>query len=552
LSKYGIAAAGLLVLGVLGFFLWQHAQAKPLTDRDVLVLADFTNKTGDAEFDGALRQALAFELEQSPFLKIMDDEEVNQTLQLMGRAPGERITNDIAREVCVRERQKATIGGSIASLGKTYAIALQAVNCQTGATLAREQAEAEDKEHVLEAVAKAATAMRAKLGESLSSIEKLNRPSDVTTPSLEAFKAYVLGSDLQSQGRSREAIPHLQRAIELDPNFAEAYELLSREYLYTGDRARSNESLTKAFDLIGHASERERLFISATYYERITREIDKAIDAYQVLARIDPRNSRPHNRMFFIYSDTGRYQEALREELEAVRVNPNNLLLIGNLMSAYMNLDRFDESKAVAESAFERKLDGSTLRLNLLRLAYIQGDHAAQEKEIKWLAGKPEEGSSLRLQSFNALVLGRRRNAIEFLRAGAGGLPVAALAYIDAVVGDCEAARKEQSSPALVICGDPAAMKAADEQDAKNPLLNPDAAERLYRQGEFQKILDHKGRNWGPYYSLAYLGLARASAHAGDIAKAKHAYQDFLALWKDADKDAPFLKQATEELADLH
>jgi tetratricopeptide (TPR) repeat protein/predicted Ser/Thr protein kinase len=559
LSKYGIAAAALLLLCVGGFFLWQRLQAKPLTDRDVLVLADFTNSTGDAEFDGALRQALAFDLEESPFLKIMDDEEVKQTLQLMGRAPGERITNDIAHQVCVRGGQKATIGGSIASLGKTYAIALQAVNCQTGATLAREQVEAEDKEHVLKEVAMAATAMRAKLGESLSSIEKLNRPREVTTPSLEAFKAYALGFDLNSQGRPREAIPHLQRAIGLDPNFAEGYELLSQAYSNSGDRALRDEYLKKAFALIGNASERERLFISATYYEDITREMDKAIDAYQVLTRIDPRNSRPHNRLGNIYSARGEHEKALGERQEAFRLDPNNVVR-ANLMAAYINLDRFDEARAVAENAFQQKVDRPSLHLGLLHIALIQDDHTAQEKEIKWIAGKPEEYRSLVERAFDALMHGERRKAKELYQRAAemarrqgltsqiGLVP----AVVDAFVGDCETARKEESYPALLLCGDSAGLKWLDEQDAKYPPLNPDIAPRLYPRGEFQKILDHKGLNWGPYYSLAYLGLARAAVKQGDTAKAKRAYQDFLALWKDADKDAPFLKQATEELAGLH
>jgi len=231
-----IAGAVVIVLAGGAAYSRFRTRPKPLTDQDVLVLADFTNTTGDAAFDGALRQALAFELEQSPFLKIMDDQEVNQTLQLIGLPSGQRMTNDIAHEVCVREGQKATIGGSIASLGKTYQVALQAINCQTGATLAREQAEAEDKEHVLKAVAKAATGMRAKLGESLSSIQKLYRPSafEVTTNSLEALKAYQFGWDLIAQGSPREAIPHLRRAIELDPTFAEAYDELSAAYNNSG------------------------------------------------------------------------------------------------------------------------------------------------------------------------------------------------------------------------------------------------------------------------------------------------------------------------------
>jgi eukaryotic-like serine/threonine-protein kinase len=560
LSKYGIAAAALLVLGVVGSFLWQRAQVKPLTGKDVLVLADFTNTTGDAAFDGALRQALAFELEESPFLKIMDDEEVSQTLQLMGRAPGERITNDIAHEVCVREGQKATIGGSIASLGKTYAISLQAINCQTGATLAREQAEAEDKEHVLKAVAKAATAMRAKLGESLSSIQKPDQPNEVTTNSLEALKAYQLGRDLRTRGSFREAIPQLQRAIELDPNFATAHSLLGIEYDNAGEPARSNESVTKAFALKDRVSERERLMISAVYYYSVTRELNKAIDALQMCARAYPRDAPPHNLLQLTYTTRGDYEKALQEAQETVRLEPRLSVFQANLMRAYVNFDRFDEARSVAQKASAQKADGWPLHYQLLRIAYIQDDHDAQEKENQWFTGKPDEYQSLPVQAANALVHGQRRKAKELYqratemarRQGVTDQVGPPPAVIDAWMGDCEPARQAKSDPALVICGDPSALKDSDERNAKNPPANPDTPDLLYRRSEFQKILDHKGRNWGPYYPLAYLGLARASAHAGDTAKAKHAYQDFLALWKDADADAPYLIQARKELAELH
>ncbi len=564
LWKYAIAAAALLVLSAGGFFLWQRAQAKPLTDHDVLVLADFTNTTGDATFDGALRQALAFELEQSLFLKIMDDEEVNQTLKLMGRAPGERITNDIAHEVCVREGQKATIGGSIASLGKTYAIALQAVNCQTGATLAREQVEAEDKEHVLKAVATAATGMRAKLGESLSSIQKTDRSRSndgVTTRSLEALKAFQLGIDLIAQGSPREAIPQFQRAVELDPNFASAYMFLGIAYGNAGQNALKYEPMTKAFALIDRVSERERLEISGYYYAIVTREWNKAIDALQVLVRSYPRFGDGHHSLGASYTVKGEYEKALVQELEATRLEPRNFVLQTTLAADYVQLDRFDEAKAVAEKAVAQKLDDPGIHQLLLQIAYIQDDRTAQEKEIQWFAGKPEESQGLQTQATNALVHGQRRKMKDFYQQRDGVRQRQGLASLgplspiyDALVGDCEAARKGKSNPALAICGDPAAIKLADEQDAKNPPPNPDTAGTCsYRRGEFEKILENKGRNWGPYYSaLAYsFGLARGAAKAGDTAKAKQAYQDFLALWKDADKDAPFLIQATKELAAL-
>lgn len=573
--KYAIAAC-VLVLIAGGVLWWQRARAKPLTDQDVLVLADFTNTTGDPVFDGALRQALAFELEQSPFLKVMDDQEVNQTLQLMGRPAGQRITNDVAHEVCVREGQKATIGGSIASLGTNYQITLQAINCQTGATLAREQAEAESKEHVLKAVAKAATGMRAKLGESLSSLQRTDRTrtkDEVTTNSLEALKAFQLGFELVGQGSSREAIPHLQRAVELDTNFASAYMFLGIAYNSVGQAARRNEFFTKAFALIDRVSERERLMISGEYYQQVTRELNKAIDAYQVLVRVYPRFADGHHSLGIMYTVRGEYEKALEQHQAEVSSEPRNLVFLYVLAGDYINLDRFDEAKALLEKAFAQKLDGSLLHLGLLRIAYIQDDHAAQEKEVQWFAGKPEEFQSLGLQALNALVHGQRRKAEKLYQqaadmvrqAGNRDAPPPNPAWIDAQVGDCEAVRKGQLNPAPVLCEDESALRLAEEEAAKNPPPNPDTTALLYQRGladlgagkgaeaaaEFQKILDHKGRHWGTFYSTAYLGLARAEVKTGDTVKAKRAYQDFLSLWKDADKDSPFLIQATKELAAL-
>src|ERR1017187_828916 len=301
LLQYGIAAVAVLILAAGGIFFWQQrTQAKPLTDQDVLVLADFANTTGDPVFDGTLRQALAIQLEQSPFLKIMEDEQVQQDLRLMKLLPEARITNQIAHDICVRDAAAATINGSIASLGKNYVVTLQAITCQGGATLAREQVEADDKEHVLNAVGTAATAMRAKLGESRSSIQKLNRPLDqATTGSLEALQNYTVGFDELGHGRFLAARPLLERAVALDPNFAMAYQALATAYLNAGDAEHEAEYKRKAFTVMDHVSEYERDNIAAGYYES-TGELDKAIDAYRLGTANYPRAWGFHNMLGLI------------------------------------------------------------------------------------------------------------------------------------------------------------------------------------------------------------------------------------------------------------
>src|SRR3984957_15521688 len=280
--KYGIPTVAVLVLAAGALFFWQRrTQAKPLTDKDVLVLANFANTTGDPVFDGTLRQAVAIQLEQSPFLKIMDDEQVHRNLRLMSLPLEAHITDQIAHDICVRDAAAGTIEGSIASLGKSYVVTLQAITCPGGATLAREQTQADDKEHVLKAVGTAATAMRAKLGESRSSIQKLNRPlEEATTGSLEALQSYTEGKVVLSQGRFLAARPLFERAIALDPNFAMAYNYLGIAFNNAGDTARQVEYDRKAFALIDRVSEYERVSIASGYYES-TGELDKAMDAYR-------------------------------------------------------------------------------------------------------------------------------------------------------------------------------------------------------------------------------------------------------------------------------
>jgi eukaryotic-like serine/threonine-protein kinase len=609
-----IAAVGVAGLGLIaGGYFYFHRVPK-LTDKDTVVLSDFINRTGDPVFDRTLRQGLAIQLEQSPFLKIMDDEAVQQELRLMSLPAGSQLSEKIAHDICVRDGAAATIDGSISSMGRAYVIALEANTCQGGVTLAREQIQAEDKEHVLNAVGKAATAMRAKLGESLSSIQKLNRPLEqVTTPSLEALQNYDAGRDALNQGQFLAAVPLLERATALDPNFAMAYRLLTLASSISGNHSRTCEYTGKAFALMDRVSEFEREFIAGDYYYDCTGELDKAIDAFRLGSRNYPREAGFPVELSSTYTRLGQFEEALKEAREAVRlqanVEPPN---IRELM-AYLNLDRIGEAKQVAEKARSRGLDGAAFHMRALHIAFIEDDRAGAEREIQWFRGKPEEYYSFSFQAREADSLGRRREARELYRrasetalrrdlAGVASNLSAADALADALTGNCQTARRLGSPAfALALCGDAAQaekfavdhsklfpngtlwngvqlpeIRAAIELQAGHPakaveLLAPAGpferayAEVPYLRGlaylrlekggeaavEFQKILDHKGANWGLYYALSTLGMARVAAVSGDRKKAKAAYENFFALWKGADADIPILRQGQAEYRKL-
>jgi tetratricopeptide (TPR) repeat protein/predicted Ser/Thr protein kinase len=621
-----VAGAAILVVGVglaVGGRLLFPGKVHALTDKDTIVLADFTNTTGDAVFDGTLRQGLAIQLEQSPFLKIMDDEQVRHDLRLMSLPPGARITNQIAREICVRDAGAATIDGSIATLGRNYVVTLHAITCQDGATLAREQIQADDKEHVLNAVGTAATSLRARLGESRSSIQKWNRPLEqATTGSLEALQNYTAGHDELFHGRFLAARPLLERAIALDPNFAMAYLYLSIASNNAGDVERGAEYSRRAFALIDRVSEYERNTIAAGYYEE-NGELDKAIDAYRLAIGNYPRDWGFHNSLSVIYIDLGQFEEGLKEGQAAVELQPNAEPPYRRLLDAYMCLDRLGEARKVAERARMQGIDGARIHQRFLEMAYIGGDQAAVAREIQWYAGKPEEYLSFGLQAANLNVLGQRRESSKLykraaetaLRRGLGGVAAGfeeADARAEALSGNCRTAHHlGRPALALAMCGDAAGaeklaagtsrlfpngtlwnavqlpeIRAAIElqrgQSAKAVELLASASpyeraypEAVYLRGlaylrlhkgveaaaEFQKILDHKGAswgstwlhpNWGLYYSISYVGLARASVIAGDTGKARKAFQDFFALWKEADQDIPFLIEAKKDYAALH
>jgi tetratricopeptide (TPR) repeat protein len=577
------AAGVALILGVL--LVWHgRSRTTPLTDKDVVVLSDFGNTTGDPVFDGTLRQALAIQLEQSPLLKIMDDMQMRQDLRLMGHAASDRITGQIAHDICVRDAAAATIEGSIASLGKAYVLTLQAVNCKNGATLAREQSRAGDKEHVLEALDKAATSMRARLGESMASIEKLTRPLDqFTTASLEALQNYASAHALQVQGQFLAAIPFYQRAVELDPNFAMAYYGLSLAYANTGDLPRRNEYQSKAFGLVNRVSDFERLTISARYYWLAPGDLDRAIDAYHAVSRTYPRYWGSHSELSYLYNTTGEFEKAVEEGKQAVELEPFAEPAYRNLATACMKLDRLAEAKQVLVKAREQHFNGSRLHQRFLELAYLEGDHAAAEEEIQWYRGRPDEYFSFGLQAAYADSVGRRAEADTFYRRAAEtalrhGLKDAAAGYEDvnavanAALADCQPVRRAaRFALALALCGDtaPAERLAAEQSKilpdgtlwnaVQLPMIRaaielqrerPDAALELLRSSapyerafpevvylrglvylrlrkgqeaaaEFRKILDHKGANWGLFYALSDRALARTTGLAGGPAAQK-------------------------------
>ena len=477
-------AAASVVVGAIVVF-QSRPRVVPLTDKDVVVLADFVNDTGEPVFDVTLREALAAQLEQSPFLKVMDDAAVRQRLRLMGRAAGDRVTNEIAREVCAREREKAMIDGSIARLGTSYAVILRATGCEDGETLAREQAEAEDKEHVLAALSAAASAMRTRLGESLTSIQPLERHQvmAVTTPSLDAFQAYARGTDLYRQGLSLQAIPFFQRAVELDPGFAMAFQLLGNAYANLGERAPAVDYSKRAFALIDRVSERERLAIAAVYHMRVSGDADEAHAALQLFVQTFPRASIPRSYRGSFYMSTGQFEKAASDFEEMVRLDPGGRIPHMNLAAAYVRLGDFGRAAAVSKAARAQGLDAPGFHELDLAAALMQGDDAAAAREIEWFEGREDEYLSLDLQASKALVLGQRRRASDLLRAAARQtrrrkLEGPANALVEAAAadpfGDCQV--EDTLIGALRACADiHAALAQAEAASRERPadtLLN--------------------------------------------------------------------------------
>jgi eukaryotic-like serine/threonine-protein kinase len=633
--RFFVPAGVLLVAIVTATFYWRSTKAHALTEKDSILLADFINTTGDPVFDGTLKQALAVQLEQSPYLNLVPESRIEEALRYMGRPSGGRITSDVAKEICLREGVKAMLTGSIASLGSHYVITVGAVNAQTGDSLAREQVEADGKEQVLKSLDKAASSLRQKLGESLASVRQFATPLEqATTSSLDALKEYSLGEAEHLRQDDTAAIPHLERATELEPNFALAHATLGVAYGNQFEGKQAEESIKKAFALKERASELEKLYISAHYYDEVSGEVEKAIETYERWRQIYPRDTTPLDNLALAYNSVGQQEKALAAASEAMRLDPKDSYPYDSAASSYLELNRREEAQAVAEQAAVQKLDSLGTHQALFRLAFLRGDQASMEREVSWSKGAGHEPFLLSSKAEAEVSQGRLKLAHETYRQaessasrnGMKGLAAflkAAAAIRDANYGECGNARgeataslaevpdgdnREPAALALAQCGDiTMAQKLMTAQDKEHPQDafthtiyipivqalaklqqgNPAAAVadleagRPYELGagsgnpayrlvhvrglvylrmkdgekaaaEFQKILDH--RSLAPtseLIPLSQLNIGRAYALQGDVGKARIAYQDFLALWKDADPDVPILKDAKAEYAKL-
>ena len=639
-----VTGAIVLVIGLaVGGWLVFSRKAHALTDKDTIVLADFLNTTGDSVFDDTLRQGLEVQLEQSPFLSLISESRVQQTLRFMAKPANTRLTPELAQELCQRVGSASYVAGSIASLGDQYIVGLKAVNCRTGDTLAETQERAMGKERVLAAVDKAAANLRERLGESLASIQKSEKAKaanvdvDVTTSSLEALKAYTQASIQYREKGDAAAIPLLKRAIELDPNFARAYVTLGVRYSNSSQFGLASANVIKAYELRERVSERERFFIVAIYHLIVTGDLQKANEVYQVWAQTYPRDAHPHVDLGSDYAMLGKYESSISESLVALQLDEGNLNTYYNLSQGYLALGRFDAAKAILERAAANKMDAPNLRQSAYWLAFLLNDQATMRQQVAAVGGEAGgEDALLSSESDTEAFYGRLDRAREFSRQAVGsarradfiepaavwqtnaalreaefGNPNVARQYAAAALG-LRPGREAKAFSALAVAraGDEAgaralasalerespantliqnywlpAIRAAVSLNEKNPakaieaLLPASPYELgqppplqlgtmypLYLRGqaylaagqgekaaaEFQGILDHRGivLNF-PLGALAHLGLARAYMLQGDIAKARAAYKDFLALWKDADPDIPILKEAKAEYAKL-
>jgi eukaryotic-like serine/threonine-protein kinase len=630
-----VSAVVLLGLAASAYFYLHRAPA--LTEKDSIVLGDFTNTTGDPVFDGALRQGLAVQLEQSPFLNLVSDNQIQRTLQMMDLKPDAKLTPEVARQVCERTGSAAVLDGSIAEIGTQYLLTLNAARCSSGESLASTEGTASDKNRVLDALGKMASDIRNKLGESLSTVQRFDTPLEqATTPSLEALQAYSFGRRAMSgRGDWSTALPFFERAISLDPNFAIAYARLGMCYRNLGEATLGSQNAQRAYELRERASELERFYIESHYYQIAVADLEKARQVYELWAQTYPRDFTPRADLDDIYTHLGQYDKALEEAREAVRLG-TNAVGYAELISSYVCLNRLRDARSTAEEAQARGIDSPNLHLLLYQIAFLRNDSAGMAQQVAWATGRPEEDALLFLEANTAAYSGRLGEARDLSRRAvslakqAERTEVAAeyeaeAALREVLFGNAVKARQRAAAAldlskgrdaeygaalALALAGDSARARTLAEDLAKRfpedtivrfnylPTLraqlalsaneslealetagpyemgsqigalvgSPMALYPVYLRGagymgayeggkaaaEFQRILDHRGIVGNqPTGALAHLHLGRAYTLQGDPAKARAAYQDFLALWKDADPDIPILKQAKAEYAKL-
>ncbi len=639
--KYWLAAVAVLVIvaAVAGWYMLRSQTKPKLTEKDSVVVSEFTNMTGDPVFDGTLRQGLSSQLEQSPFLNLVSDNRIAQTLALMAQPKDARLTRELASEVCQRTGSAATIEGSISSLGSQYVLGVKAVNCRNGDVLADEQATASGKEQVLKAMGEAATKIREKLGESLASVQKFDAPAEnVTTSSIEALQAYGLGIQaMLLRNDSPGAITLFQRAVNLDPNFAMAYARLGTCYINIGESGRSAENMRKAYDLRDRVSELEKLYITSHYAQFVSGDLEATRKAYELWRQTYPHDAAPATNLSVLYGIVGDFDKSLVAAQDAMKLDPGSGLNYTNLVYGYFQVNRLDEARTSAQEAQAHNLDSPGLHSILYTIDFLQHDVAGMEREAASLMGKPGfEDGMLYGESETAAFGGQFAKARDLTRRASESAQRAdeketaatydaEAALREALVGNMSQVKQPaqaaltlsngkdveamgaialgaagDSAQATRLAGDlanrfpedtivkfmylpmiHAAMdltggspaKAIESLAPSGPyelgFPSPSLGFGLYpvylrgeayvaaRQGgaaaaEFQKILDHPTIAGNEVIaSLAHLGLARAYTLSGDSAKAKTAYQDFFALWKNADADLPLLKQAKADYAKL-
>jgi tetratricopeptide (TPR) repeat protein len=638
LWKVGVAAL-IVILIVAGGLFYYSRQGKALTDKDTIILADFNNTTGDPVFEGTLRQGLASQLEQTPFLTLISDSTIAHTLTLMSKSKDARLTSELAREVGQRLGCAAIIDGSISAFGTQYVLSLKAVNCQSGNLLAQEQETATGKEQILKALGEAATRLRKKLGESLASVQKYDAlPEDTTTSSLEALQAYAMGNRATDVDNDYlAAIPFFQRAVALDPNFAMAYLMLAASYQPQGELTLAAENARKAYDLRERTSDHERLNIAAFYEIVVTGNLEAARRSYELIAQTYPRDEAAQILLWYIHLICGDYARADAAAKRAFEINPDSSNNYVSLMYCDQYLGRYDQAKAAAEQSRAKKLSSPWYPLILYVVDFLQNDPAAMAKQATETQGMPGvEDQMFFVESETAADHGQFGQARELTRRAADSARRAqeketAAEYQghnsvrEGLVGLMDFAKEDAQSAlatikgkhgegfsaiAFALAGDVAnANRAIDDLTKRFPqntvvqtrylpmarsalalnignaqaaieALSPAAPYELghtnedftfalypiYFRGqaylaarnwagaaaEFQKILDHPGIVGNePIGALAHLGIARAHSLSGNTAKAKSAYDDFFALWKDADPNVPILKEARAEYAKL-
>jgi eukaryotic-like serine/threonine-protein kinase len=635
-----IASLAVALIAIVAAASLYSRRTPKLTDKDTIVLAGFKNGTGDPVFDDALRQGLAVQLEQSPFLSIISEERVRQTLRFMGRTGDSQFTPDLAREVCQRTGSAAVLEGSIAALGKQYVLGLRAMNCATGDVLDEEQAQAARKEDVLNALSQIVSKFRKRAGESLATIRKHETPlAKATTPSLEALKAYSAAWKIAFTSDFGNAVPLVQRAIAIDPQFAMAHAFLGRLYGDIWESVLSEKSIAKAYELRSRASDPERFFITANYDLQVTRNLEKAKRTAELWAQTYPRDAGPHGLLTWIYQDFGKYEKAIEEAKTAIDLDPDFTPGYLNLAWAYVLTDRLKDAENALQRASERKLETNETLIMRYYIAFLKNDTeemqrvAAQGTQTSGAEDWISHGQSFVLAYSGHLQQARKmsRRAVDLAVLASNreraAMHEAAAAVREAFFGNAAEARRGAiaarklsagrdvewgAALAFALSGDLSRSQSLTDDLEKRfpedtyvrftylPMLRAISALKhgepskaiellqiaapfdlavpgswsgffgnlypVYFRGaaylagaqpeeaatEFRKMLDHPGILFSdPAGALARLQLGRAYVLAGDKARAKGAYAEFLSLWKGADMDIPILRQAKAEYGKL-